>query len=388
MSRDKDLILAASIAHETKNTLETIIDSLGIVIEQPGRLDLVHIALGQAKLIDSLVRSMLSMAKSNAVAPMVNEEVFAIDSLLTSIRDAYQVTAESNGIVLRIDRPDPDPKPVCRGNALFLKQVLNNLVANALKFTNPGGSITLGACEKANGIFRFYVQDTGAGMSLQTRNRLFQLFEQAPETASLGTGLGLYLCRELVTFMQGNVSVESELGKGSIFNVEVPLKIEEGQGQPGSATTVVTATITKPPQPVSASSSPQKKRTVLIVDDEPGIRKLYSQIFGSFGGECTAIATSCEGLHLAVNGVFDLVIVDMTLGDGNGLDFISQLRKRTAFHPNRIFVALVTGALVDAVAVFKAGADSILEKPCGVERLKALWQGCFGSADQSGTAAA
>jgi len=372
MSRDKYRLLAFSMAHEANNALQIMIPNLERSLQQPDRHDLVCVALEQANLMGNMFLEMLSLAKPDA-DPVVTQEVFAIDSLLASIRKAYEIIADSNGIVLRIDRPDPDPKTVCRGDAHYLKQVLSNLVSNALKHTNPGDIIALGALEQPNGIFRFCVKDTGTGMSAETKSRLFQPFEQAPETASLGSGLGLYICRDLVTLMHGTIWAESELGKGSIFWFEVPLKVEDAQALAAAA-------------PGPSTPLPQDKHTVLIVDDNPDIRKLVSNLLAACGAQCSVAATCCEGLHQLQTGQFELVMVDYTLGDGNGVEFIQELRKLTAFYPHRVHAALVTGAM--PAELRNCDADSVLQKPFTVADLQNFYRKCFGPREQSGNAAA
>jgi signal transduction histidine kinase len=140
-------------------------------------------------------------------------------ALIRSAIDEYKSDADANGIALGLR--DSLPEFTVMADRERIKHVFSNLISNALRYTSRGGRIILGA-EAVDGAVRFTVADTGTGIAAEYRERIFEKFFQIPDSGPKGTGLGLYIAREIVRAHGGEIDVESEPGKGSVFWFTLP----------------------------------------------------------------------------------------------------------------------------------------------------------------------
>jgi PAS domain S-box-containing protein len=221
-------IFLASMSHELRTPLNSIIGFTGIILqglagelndEQKTQLGMVY---GSSKHLLALINDLLDISKIESGELEAYLEEFNIASAGKEVRDSLAPKAEDKGIKLIWDIPD-----LCvASDQRRFKQILTNLVNNAIKFTEAG-TVEVRAIEK-DGAIEVMVKDTGVGIKSEDINRLFEPFVQLDYTVSeeRGTGLGLYLVRNLVRFLSGEIRLESEYGRGSTFTFTLPIKQE------------------------------------------------------------------------------------------------------------------------------------------------------------------
>lgn len=222
----------ASVSHELRTPLNAII-GYGNYLKQQAmpktQYDMINASVLAGEHLLHLIDQLIQVARSDSTAARINNAIFKITDLFTEIRDIMMVRTEEKAISLQIQAAPLSDKDV-DGPLDIIRNILLNLVGNAVKFTDSGGVAIRGGVDsddRGSHIW-FTVSDTGIGIAKESLERIFQPFQQADETVMNrfgGTGLGLAICRQLVDQVGGQITVESTLGKGSCFRVEIPVTV-------------------------------------------------------------------------------------------------------------------------------------------------------------------
>jgi two-component system CheB/CheR fusion protein len=308
---------------------------------------------------------------------------FDLESIPFSLRQTVQqvgkilgVQAGEKGLQLISRLPDEVPDALL-GDPLRLRQVLVNLVGNAIKFT-PQGEIVLAAAVRSQdsrqAYLEFSVTDTGIGIAPEDRQRIFAPFTQADASTTRrygGTGLGLTISQRLVELMGGRIWVESQSGKGSTFRFTV--QFARGiEGQPG------------PEVPPAAIPLPQPTRPlrVLLAEDTRANQKLVLHVLGKRGHHVEIADDGLEALDLIERQEFDVVLMDVQMPRMDGFQVTAAIRKLPDPAKARLpIIAMTAHALKgDAQRCLAAGMDRYVSKPVNsrelteaVERLGGAW---------------
>ena len=330
---------------------------------------------------------------------------FCLDDLLADVTALVNVRVREKGLSFfrYVDGVVP---PMLNGAVVRLRQVLLNLVANAVKFTSRGSvSITVSkVAEYPGGLhLRFEVQDTGIGISLADAADLFQPFKQVDASTSRkygGTGLGLSISKRLVTLMSGQIGVTSAPNQGSTFWFEVPLQVVDtvaGVLAPapadGLAVSVpVDAPVTGLTQPLDAvlpggavpSSAPVAPSladqvsngvlNLLLVEDNAINMALAKALLGRMGHRVTAVANGQEAIDVLVKETFDAVLMDCQMPVLDGFEATRRIRSGEAgvLQPTIRIIAMTANAMVgDKERCEACGMDDYVAKPINVGLLKA-----------------
>ena len=232
-----------------------------------------------------------------------------------------------------------------------VRQILLNLLGNAVKFTQRG-AITLRASSGEDGQgLRFEVADTGPGISLELQKRLFRRFEQADgaRTAAQygGSGLGLAISRELALAMGGDITVESQLGRGTCFYVVLPLPLSCVQPSPCAAT--------------QGSTLPTAPLRVLLVEDDPTVAEVVGGLLAARGHDVVHAAHALAALREMVGDAFDIGLLDLDLPGLSGFDLALHLRNQGHTLPLLAVTARTDADLAERVAA--ASMQGFLRKP-------------------------
>ncbi len=229
-SKAKSFFLA-SVSHELRTPLNAIIgygNHLRHSNMPRGQKDMVEASVLAGEHLLHLIEQLIDVAKAGTGKTEVKHSVFRPTDLLTEIRDIMTVRVEEKGLKLHL-QAEPMSDNLVDGPVSVIRNILLNLVGNAAKFTEAG-SITI-SCGKAirnnQSALWFAVSDTGIGIADSAKERIFQPFQQADETVMNrfgGTGLGLSICKQLAEQVDGTITVESQLGQGSTFRIDVPLE--------------------------------------------------------------------------------------------------------------------------------------------------------------------
>ena len=274
---------------------------------------------------------------------------FDLDGLLDQVQALMQPMAQQRQLAFR--REDALPGPICvSGDEMRIRQILLNLLGNAIKFTERG-YVGLGAhLQEGGGAVTFEVSDSGPGINAEQQRRLFLRFEQAdgPRTASRygGSGLGLAICQELAVAMGGHIDVDSQLGKGARFRVHVPLPWTRQAASPQSEAAAV---------PVLPALR------ILLVEDDVTVADVIAGLLRARGHQVVHVLHGLGALSEIATDGFDVGLLDLDLPALDGTAIARQLRAMGYELP----LVAVT-ARSDAYAetqVLAAGFDGFLRKP-------------------------
>ncbi|NRF69493.1 response regulator [Aquincola sp. S2] len=373
-SRHKSEFLA-SMSHELRTPLNAIIGYSEMLQDDAAGLnaaalvpDLRKINAAGKQLLE-MINSVLDLSKIEAGKMELYAEWFSLRTLAAEVHAVVQPLAarNHNGFDIRLDAAVDR----LHGDKAKIRQVVLNLLANAHKFTEAGGvrlELALEPPTATGAVLRIVVVDTGIGMTAEQIGRLFQPFSQAdPRTAQRygGTGLGLALCRRICRMMGGDVAVYSEPGRGSRFTARVEVGIAApvlDAGVPSQDTTTSALAATAAPD-----ASPSAG-TVLIVDDDPGVRELLQRVLQREGFAVLTAADGDQALQMADAFRPDLITLDIKMPHTDGWEVLGRL----AANPRLAGIpVIIISMLDDRKTGYALGAADYLTKPVDRQRLLA-----------------
>lgn len=309
----------------------------------------------------SLTDDILDVAKIEAGRFQLDEITYSLDDLLAGSISIFTWEAEKKGLRFDVQLP-PDVPRRLRGDPKRLRQVLTNLIGNAIKFT-AAGSILL-KIESAAGMLRFTVTDTGIGIPPDKVREIFDSFVQgSPATARLhgGTGLGLAIARELVAMMGGEIRVESREGSGSTFTFTIPAA--PGEGAEHSALPTVAASV-----PPTAG----RKLSILLAEDSAEIRLLLGAFLGRAAHTVDFAVDGAQAVAMATSKRYDVVLMDLQMPVLDGYRATRAIRdwERDQGAPQVPILALTASVeRSDCRRCREAGCSGQLAKPIRQEAL-------------------
>lgn len=282
---------------------------------------------------------------------------------------------------LNSSEDDHTPEKLISVDSGKLRQIVLNLIGNAIKFTNEGSvsvSTQLAYKNKAEGTLRIKVSDTGIGISSQDAEKVFKPFTQIDGSFTReygGMGLGLAICRKIVTAMAGSIQYESQKGVGTTFSLELPVKVHSPRSEDCPETTKTIP-----------SESPQttKAADILLVEDEAVNRELMRSLLRGLGHTVSLAKDGIEALEHSSQKTFDAIILDISMPRLNGFDTAIELRKEGSLNQRTPIIAMTAHAHSESRdRCLEVGMDEYLSKPVSYAKLKTAldkWLGALNKA--------
>jgi signal transduction histidine kinase/DNA-binding response OmpR family regulator len=395
----------SNISHEFRTPLTLILGPLDEMIEEgeskrPSAKILKMMQRNASRLL-TLVNQMLDLSKMDAgklkLELVENDVAQALRTMILS----FSSLAEQKHITFIYeiqDQPcmtffDPDK----------LEKIINNLLSNAFKFTPENGTIKITAklfsgtktpvisrIECENPVLELSVEDTGKGIPEDHLDKVFDRFHQVEGTSEIeqvGSGIGLALTKELVNLMHGKITVDSKMGKGSVFKVIIPLgknhlkekeytfmvkaeadstakiKIHEDLLTTGSERT----SLSSKQEPILYTEGKEDLPLVVVVDDHPDIRAHVKQKLGNF--RVMEASDGIEGLEISVEHLPDLIVTDLMMPNMDGVEFCKKLKtdERTSHIP--VIMLTAKASVENRIEGFETGADDYITKPFNMKEL-------------------
>lgn len=348
----------ATLGHEIRTPMTGVLGMSELLLDTPleprqrGYAESIHRA-GEHLL--RLVNDALDMARIEAGKLELDNQPFELRAVVAEVAALMAPGAELRGLAFDVHVAESAPQGL-RGDPVRVRQILLNLIGNAIKFTEQG-EVMLEVVAGREGGVMFAVRDTGPGMDEEQKERLFRRFEQADGARTSarygGSGLGLAICRELAVAMGGSVDVDSAPGCGTVFRVELPL----------------------PPAEVAVSVPHVVGRDIrsldlLLVEDDPDVAQVMTSLLHAQGHRVAHAAHGLAALGSVAVARFDLALLDLDLPGMDGLALARQLRAQGFILP-----LLAVTARADAEAeeqAYAAGFDGFLRKPATGEMLAGM----------------
>lgn len=358
----------ANMSHEIRTPLNGIIGITQILGIKPDRTaeeeKLLRTLQASSDLLLNIIEDVLDISKIEADKLVLANRPYSLKNAVTNVIDITtpRIGQLGKNIALKLSYGDSVADWVM-GDENRLKQILVNLVGNAIKFTEAGEvSLDISASEVNDGrqYMTFRVRDTGIGISEADLGRLFQPFSQvdySPSRKFSGTGLGLSICKKLVEMMDGQIEVTSETGRGSEFRLTIPIEI---------ATPVTRDDLPRPMNDLHPLN-------ILLAEDNKVNQLVASQIFSTLGYSIDMADNGAEAIEMAGARSYDLVFMDLQMPEVDGIDATRRILQdcNTNGHPQPVIIAMTANAMKeDEAECLAAGMKDFISKPFTIEALR------------------
>ncbi len=368
------------MSHEIRTPMAAILGHADILkdhLQDPDNLQVVETIRRNGNFLLNIINDILDLSKIDAGKMEIDKDRVRPDGILAEVRSLMDVRASEKNIPLRIEFDGPVPEWI-ETDAVRLRQILLNLVGNAIKFTDaghvkvicryePDHAADIRGDSRTDGKLIVSVIDTGIGIKLEDQRALFQPFVQTDNTSTRtfgGTGLGLAICRRLAQALGGDISLQSDFGNGSTFTLTIKATARGQLVEPNLSLDVTSET---PLKSISLSAS------ILVVDDRRDIRHLAQHFIEKAGGRVITATNGQEAIE-TIESVdrppIDLIVMDMQMPVMDGYAAAAELRRRGCQLP---IIALTASAMKsDRDECLAAGCTDYTTKPLDSEKLIAM----------------
>ncbi len=358
----------ATMSHEIRTPMNAILGMTHMLKEDGPRedqLESINILDFSGKTLLALIDDILDFSKIEAGKIEFENIEFDLKELVSTIIETFKITANNKGVELYAEIGEDVPGKLM-GDPARLTQILNNLVSNALKFTEKGevSLIVHAVREEGETIeLEFIVKDTGIGIEEDRLDNIFESFTQAnKQTKRLfgGTGLGLSISKQLTELQGGTISAQSELDKGSTF--KVTLAFERGTSDENADAGIVT----------DSEESNLNGLKILLAEDNLVNQKVMNRFLERWDIELTIVENGKEAVEEVKKQTFDIVLMDLQMPEMDGYEAAAEIRKMDDPHKRNMPIIALTAAALKEVRghVFAAGMNAYITKPFNPVDLK------------------
>jgi len=362
-SQAKSFFLA-NISHEIRTPINAILGMVYLMqdtqLTEQQREFMKNVS-SSARILFGTINGILDFSKIESGKMHIEMQSFNLKNLIRDILPAFSLAADEKGLEFRTNIEEDIPEFVI-GDAFRISQILNNLLTNAIKFTEKGYvEISVSRMVQLRDIahLEFAVKDCGIGLTKDEIDFIFKPFEQADESVTRkfsGTGLGLAISQELTVLMGGKIVTSSKKGVGSTFTVKLPLHISKNRDDSFAP---------------SLDVSILKNARILLAEDHDITRKVLVEIIKTTGAEVTVARNGREAVDLVSKNDFDIILMDIQMPEMDGLTAAKEIRKLNKPGVKEVIILAVTAhAMIDDIRKsWAAGMNGHITKPIRAEAL-------------------
>jgi len=368
----------ANMSHELRTPLNGVIGMTellrGTALDDTQK-EYIHIIQSSSSLLLTIVNDILDMSKIESGQFYIEHQNFNLNDVIENVYSMLRGRAHEKNIDFSY-HIHPDINPAVRGDADRLKQVLLNIVGNAIKFTEKGSVVihlNLEKMEDSMQIVSFVVCDTGVGIENDKQEKLFKCFSQVDVSMSRkfgGSGLGLAISRQLVELMGGTIGLKSCIGKGSEFCFMLPFMKQTDEEKVS-----VEHHTTETQEHEGQTLTTNKPSQILIVEDNPANRKLAEILVKKLGHTSQSVCDGREAVAVLCDKTFDLILMDLQMPNMDGVEATRVIRDPNSdvlAHDVPIIAITAHAMKGDMDACFSAGMDAYMTKPIKPRQLEEM----------------